>query len=108
MPGIKIPRLIEIPNPGDKNPETQKNPEFPRLKSRGKNPEPQKNPESQGFAGDLGFGIRKKSHSEANSGLKPIIFLGAHHPEKVSAHKTRAPSFHFGRRHSDYTRILMV
>merc|ERR1719348_732591 len=26
---------------------------------------------------------------------------GAHHPEKVSAHKTRAPSFHFGRLFTD-------
>jgi len=33
---------------------------------------------------------------------------GAHFPERVSMHKKAAPSFHFGRRHSQYTRILMV
>ena len=27
IPGIKIPKLRKIPNPGDKNPETKKNPE---------------------------------------------------------------------------------
>lgn len=33
---------------------------------------------------------------------------GSHSPEKVTATRRSAPSFHFGRRHSDYTRILMI
>jgi len=33
---------------------------------------------------------------------------GAHNPESVSMHKPRAPAFSLGKRHSQFTRILMV
>ena len=34
--------------------------------------------------------------------------LGAHRPEGVTVNKKRAPAFSMGKRHSQFTRILMV
>lgn len=52
------------------------------------------------------FSLQGRSKLPSDKTRKPGP--GAHFPERVKAHKKSAPSFHFGRRHSDYTRILMV